>query len=209
MIRPPLESELAYLESRGYTAALISSEGVQVIENEKATIHGVEVQATTPRVMWTARAMSGQVIGLQTRELLEHKYRWYQAPKAQHLPIIYATEEDHELLYRTGEMLIVEGAFDRIVVKRCFPELAVYARLSKGAANQLAHFIRRYVTRLWTLFDMDDRGEKANQQTEERFSTHLQVNGIKIPFKDPSQLFEKRGLGRTREILSKQMEAVL
>lgn len=206
-LRTPTNSELIYLYDRGYIPALLQKEGVQIGENELIKLHGVEIEASTPRIIWTARSMSGQVIGVQTREIHEHKYRWYQAPKAQHLPIIYATEEDHQRLYDTGEMILTEGAFDRIALHRCFPEIAVYARLSKGAANQLATFIRRYVKKLWLVFDNDDPGRKASQTTEKQLSSHLDVRVLNMPAKDPSELFRRRGLHWTREHFRRQMES--
>lgn len=206
MPRPPNDLERAYLQSRGYNHALLQTEGVLILEDETFQADGVITQATLPRILWKSTAMSGQTIGYQTRELIDKSYRWYQAKNAQHLPIIYATEEDHQILYDTGEMILTEGIFDRIAIKRCLPHMAVYARLSKGAANQLTTFLRRYTKRLWLCFDMDKPGEDATRNTEQRLSIHLQVYSLRIPYKDPSEYFEKRGLGPMRMHLKKQME---
>lgn len=171
-------------------------------------IDGTRVPCEADSICWTARAMSGHVIGYQTRKIEEHDYKWWQAEKSQHLPIIYASQDDHDVLYRTGKFILTEGAFDRAAMKRCFPDYAVYARLSKGVAKQLLHFLTRYGRQGWLAFDQDEPGEKAAAVAEERLREKLDINILRYPFKDPSKFMEKRGELAMRSTLEKQIRAL-
>lgn len=200
------EDQKNYLLSRGYDELSLKEEGV-IVRGEGACFwEGMDLTLKTPSIIWTSKSMSGQLIGLQTRELEKKAYRWLQAPKAQHLPIIYGSPDDYRRLYETGDMVLTEGAFDRIVVKRSIPDIAVLARLSKGAGNQLTAFIKRYAKRIWLSFDNDEVGKKADKATEERLEESLDVYTLRFPAKDPSELFKAKGFNRTAEILRKQIE---
>lgn len=201
-------ADRAYLLSRSYTETMLDAEEVRSLTAGRHLIEGVEVSVHFPVVAWTCRSMSGQVCGIQTRRTDEHEYRWNQAPKAQHLPILYGTDEDHELFYRTGRVIVTEGIFDRAAIKQCVPDYAVYARLSKGIAKHLIFLMLRYGKQLWTAFDQDGPGEKATESTKLKLGERLEVNQLKIPAKDPAKLLEQRGLKRTKEIVEKQIRAL-
>jgi hypothetical protein len=187
---PP--EDWAYLHSRGYTDEMIRVE---------------PVYSQTDGIYWEAYSMSGQHTGTQIRTR-DGKYYWRRDEKAQHLPILYGTTDDHEKLYQTGKMILVEGIFDRAAIKRCFPDRAVYARLSRGVAKHLLRLIERYATTLWTAFDQDEAGTKATLETEKKLGDRLQVHQLHFPAKDPSALFARSGERRTREILRKQLDAL-
>lgn len=204
MMITPTDRE--YLLARSYVDKMLDQEEVQSLPEGDHYLEGVTFKTSAPTVAWTCRSMSGQVIGFQTRRLDEHEYRWHQAPKAHHLPIIYATEEDHDLLYKSGRLVLTEGCFDRAALKRVLPEYAVYARLSKGIAKHLLYMIERYANTVWLCFDQDKPGEEASEDAEKKLAGKMDVNRIRIPAKDPSKLIETRGEKRAREIIRPQIE---
>jgi len=187
---------------------MIDKEEIFSLPKGDSFIEGTKVNASGPVIAWACRSLSGQLTGFQTRRADEHEYRWAQAPKAQHLPILYGTEEDHDTLYNTGKVIITEGLFDRAAVKRCVPDYAVYARLSKGVAKSLVYLLLRYGKNVWTAFDQDDPGEDATKDTEEKLGDKLYLNKLLIPAKDPSKLIETRGEVRSREIITRQIRAL-
>lgn len=195
-----------YLLRRGYTPELLGVEPVFSVQ-EAFVLEGVNLSQAVGWVAWVCRSMAGTLIGIQTRSVPEKAYRWLQAPGAGYLPIIYGLPEDYEKLWVQGEAILVEGIFDRVAMKRCFPDMAVFARLSKGVSRQMEWFFRRYAKRLWLAFDMDEAGEKATKQAYGRMG-EVELVRLQIAAKDPSKLLESRGLEKARAQLSVQMESM-
>ena len=210
MILTTLHASLAdvqsdYLKSRGYTDDLIQREDVFGVPTQDFDVLGRQIRECEGCVGWIARSMSGQVVGVQTRELEEKKYRWHQFDNTEHLPMLYGSQNDWDILWETGVMFLTEGPFDRIAVKRALPDRAVFARLSKGISNQMISLIKRYVKHLWLAFDVDQEGEQAVEKSEEKLGDIISVYRLTFPFKDPSQVLERRGLDFLEALLKKQI----
>lgn len=156
-------------------------------------------------IVWECRSPSGALIGHQTARTDRHEYRWIQAEQAHHLPIIYGVEEDHDLLYQTGSVILVEGIFDRAAMKRAVPNHACYARLSKGIAKHLLTLLRRYATTVYLCFDQDGPGEAATIDAENKLRGGPETHRIKIPAKDPAALLERIGERRAEGIIRPQV----
>lgn len=200
---------LKFLESRGYTPSLIEQDGPLDRSSGGSIVwEGLSTSEARPYVAWCVSSMSGAPVGIQTRLLEEKNYRWYQCPQAAHLPMVYGSQDDWEKLWATEEVILTEGIFDRVAVKRALPDRAVLARLSKGAANQMGVFLRRYSKRVYLLFDNDEPGQQAVETTRRSLQDYLQIETLNIPFNDPSLVLEKRGEKRFREILERQITAL-
>lgn len=194
----------AYLLSRGYTEDLLQQEGVFGVK-EGDTFRGKALKDAAGTIAWPVFSMSGEPVGVQTRELSEKKYRFYQLPNTEHLPLIFGTPADFDLMWSSGKMILAEGAFDRVVVKRALPDYAVFARMSKGAPNQLRSLIRRYVKHFWTMFDNDEPGNEAAEVAEKKLKDLIEVTQLRIPYKDPSMMVERRGIDALKACLAQQM----
>jgi len=193
-----------YLISRGYTDNILESEEVFGIEDD-TEIEDRPIRDCGGCVGFLARSMSGEPVGLQTRELQEKKYRWHQFSNVEHLPMLYGSVDDWDLVWQTGSMIITEGPFDRIAVKRALPDRAVFARLSKGTSNQMLTLIRRYVKHLWLAFDTDEEGDKAADRSEILLGEDVNVYRLRFPYKDPSKMMERRGLPALKSHLESLM----
>ena len=197
-------AQYEYLLSRGYTDALIEAEEVFGIEDD-TVIEGRPIRDCGGCVGFLARSMSGQPVGLQTREIVDKKYRWHQFDDVEHLPMLYGSPDDWDLMWQTGSMVVTEGPFDRVAVKLALPDRAVFARLSKGISNQMLTLVRRYVRHLWQAFDSDEEGDNAAERSEKMLEEHLNVYRLQFPYKDPSKMMEMRGLSALRDHLEKQI----
>lgn len=200
--------QLEYLKSRGYDETWIRKDGVFGVQTAAEEHLGLLLQDQADFIAWPVRTMAGTLVGVQTRAIEEKRYRWKQKPNTRHLPICFGTPDDYEILWKTGEVVLVEGAFDRLAVKQCFPERAVLARLSKGASGQLSILLSRYATVLWTGFDEDDPGRDAADQTELRLGKRMAVNKLGIPAHDMAKLMERKGKAGMRAILQKQFDTL-
>ena len=198
-----------YLFSRGYTRELVVEEEIYGINSDIEFILDRRIKGCAGCVAWLAVSMSGTPIGVQTRELKEKKYRWHQFDNVEHLPMLYGSEEDWRLLFESGFMILTEGPFDRIAVKRALPTFPVFARLSKGTSNQMINLIKRYVRNLWLIFDMDEEGKAAAKKSEDRLGDDVNVYRLSLPFKDPSECLRKRSLDYLTQALLKQINSFL
>lgn len=201
------QEQRVYLHSRGYDDHTIEVDGVFGVR-EDTVVSGRRIKDCAGCVGWVATSMGGQTIGVQTRELAQKKYRWHQLSDTEHLPPVFATAEDWDILWRTGSVVITEGPFDRLAVKLALPDRAVIARLSKGTSNQLKTTLRRYVDTIWTIFDQDEPGKEATEATERALKEYMTVNRFLIPAKDPSQMLTARGVKNLRACLVRQLDVM-
>jgi hypothetical protein len=75
--------------------------------------------------------MSGAFIGYNDRTIEGKRFCWGHSSR-RFLPTLYGTEGDYKILFDTGSMILVEGIFDRVALKRCFPNQAVFSRMTVG-----------------------------------------------------------------------------
>ena len=195
------EASRTYLQGRGYTPAMLAAE---------------PLSGTDDRITIECRSMSGALIGHQTLEEYlgpdeDKRYRWHQANGAGHLPPMYGTQEDHTTLFKTGRCVLTEGFFDRTAMKAMFPELAVYARLSKGLAFPMRRMLARYGHHVILAFDMDPPGRSATEKATKVLGAepHMTVTTLEYPAKDPSKLLKDKGLDGAKRIIEPQMELFL
>lgn len=194
-----------YLLSRGYTEELLLQEVVCSLGEGNHCLGKVEFYTPNPVIAFTATSMGGEVAGIQTACREKHEYRWFAAKSKPFLPILYGSGADFDLLYRTQEMVLVEGIFDRIAMKRMLEGQAVFARLSKGVSGQLAVILRRYAKRVWLAFDNDLAGEKGVELAQKKLEG-VELVRLSFPGKDPSALLGKYGLIRATAVIKRRME---
>lgn len=198
----------AHLLKRGYTEALIKAEEITSCPPGKnMIISGVVFSAHLPGAVFTCRTASGAVAGLHLAPHEVKDYQWRQNKKAPWLPICYATPEDWEILGRTGELLLTEGVYDRVAVKRAVPDRAVMARLSKSI-RPIEAILRRYTRHLWVLFDQDERGDQGARQAARLESRSLEVTRVRFRGGDPSEHLRDHGLKDLKRWVEPQLEAL-
>lgn len=190
-----------YLESRGYNQKLLEEDQPFTLVGEGRTPWDYKLEMDRA-VCWMVRSMSGALMGILARELDQSKYRWAQKPGCEHLPIMYGSPRDYELLWKTGRLVITEGQFDRIAMKRLLPEeTAVFARLTKGVGKLLLVFIQRYASEVVTVFDNDDPGRDATEKTENKIPG---AQSLLLPTKDPSKLLELYGFLKAKDLVKRR-----
>jgi hypothetical protein len=200
---------LDYLVSRFYTEDLVRLEGLHWFPLGRHRLAGMEFGAPRDVLVFPCWTMSGALSGLHLVGYGDEKsYEWRRNPKAPWLPICYAAGDDWERLWETGEVVLVEGVFDRIALKRAFPELAVVARLSKSVAS-IQPVLERYATRIWNAFDADEEGEKGSRRLAYRLggsrNRDCQVTRIRTKAKDPGDHARRYGLEDLVRHVKRQM----
>jgi len=201
-----------YLRVRGYHDRTIAKERPWTVIGPSLYRGELEIEAENA-IAWPILSAAGTLVGVHFRETPGDgwdeptglKYFSRLVPGLKHIPLLYATREDHEIFYDTGEVCLCEGVLDRIVLKRAKPEWAVFARLTKGVGIQVARYLRRRATRIWTCFDMDEWGRRGTKKTK-RIMAGVEVLSIEYPAKDPGQLWIDKGPLATREFLRREIQ---
>lgn len=197
-----------YIYSRGYSDEFLQKEGlVGVWDDDPYKIGNIEGRHKKGDVIFTIKSMSGRLIGFHHASTLGHDYRTYYDMEHHYIPMVYGDVggEDYDLMWSSKEVILTEGVFDRIAIKRAFPERAVLARLTKGVSPQLMRLFERVVERVWIAFDMDAPGVKSAERTERKLA--VDVVRLEIPYKDPSEFLAKRGLEVLKKHYGKQIQA--
>lgn len=198
-MQPLGPQEYSYLKSRGYTDQLIEAEHILAVPAGLNFFEGGEFFQDKPGIGFQCFSPSGEFTGVTTRAILEKEYRFRATPGKSHLLVAYAAEEDYELAYNYKTVVLVEGVFDRVAIKRMAPGIAVIARMSKGISKALEAYLRRYTIEVWLAFDQDEGGKKATEFAKKKLKD-LRVNEVELPAKDPAKLLENYGLSRASEL---------
>lgn len=195
-----------YLEMRGYDDAAIECEPITAVEPGLHRIDGVDVKVGAPSLAFTCASLSGTIAGIHLASYSGAKdYQWRTNPAAPFLPVCYATKGDWLLAWTTREVILVEGVFDRIAVKRALPDRAVVARLSKSVAS-VQWVLRRCCTRVWLALDRDDQGMRGARVAERRLEgLGLEVGTLTFRAKDPAEHLETWGLRSLKGALETQL----
>jgi len=195
---------LEYLLRRGYTEALVAEEGMEWVEAGSFEKGPVKGYVDNPSVIIPIRSMSERVIAWQTVAISIKEYRTFYDMRHMYCPMFYGSEQDRQLLWETGQTIITEGVFDRIAIKRAFPERSVIARLTKGLSPQIIELFNRVAKRVWLAFDMDKPGEKAALKSTKRLG-NVDVVRLEYPYKDPGLFYEQRGVDEIRRVIGRQI----
>jgi len=194
-----------YLLSRGYTEESIAEEQIFSTREGKHSWGDHEIYLDEPGILWVVRSASGKVIGTQYRSSQSSTYRWMQNDGAAHLPLLYGTKGDHQIFFDEGAAILVEGIFDRIVLKRAVPDYAVFARLSKGVARQSIQYLTRHGKFIVLAFDSDAPGRKATEDAKKMLKDKMDLGELRFPAKDPSKCWTKVGEGAFQKGVQKQL----
>jgi hypothetical protein len=190
---PVVES---YLESRGYNQPLFEEEAGEIS-------HAPGEDAAR----FAVRSMAGTLIGYHHAQFDRGRYRLLVEPETGHLPTFYGSSVDFEMLYDTGEVILVEGVFDRAAIKRATRlGWAVLARLSKGTGKRQLEFLTRYANKVWLSFDLDRPGLEARATAKKRLvAGGVKVAEIMFPGLDPAHALERVGEPLLKEGVLRQL----
>jgi len=201
---------LAYLLRRGYTRDIIRNEGIQTIGPGQHFIDELSSPLSTQvgLLLFTCKSMSGEIAGIHTASWEKKEYRYFPTVSKAHLPIMYASEEDYNLMYSSQIVVLTEGVFDRVAIKRCVPGVAVFARLSKGTSGYLSILLRRYAKRVILAFDQDAAGKIGTDKAETRIAGGIEVCRLDLPAKDPAHLLETKGLNVASRLINSRLDSL-
>lgn len=170
-------------------------------------MYGVDVSTQEPLIAILCKTPTGAVTALQVVNPREKAYRRFRTEIGNFLPVYLASSDDFDLWELTGNVILVEGVFDRVAVKRCGVQAAVFALLGLGVSFKMARFLARHSNRVWLMLDQDEKGKEASV----RISNSLKAHGVSVEYisyseKDPADWLQKRGVAKMRRDIFSVME---
>lgn len=206
----PSGDTLSYLIRRGYTPELLKEEGVLAVPaGFKGEVNGIWISSHYDSVVFTCWS-PGSPSAVHTGSITVKDYKVFYSSRVT-FPVLYATARDWSEMRRQRRIILVEGVYDRVVVKRAMPEFPVFARLSKGVQNDFKRILEVLDCRVFLLFDNDDPGRKAADKSE-RALENLGIKTVRLyaPMEDPGDVIKlKDGIRQFREILERQISRLI
>lgn len=155
-----------YLRSRGVDEAMWRQYGIGFSSSQ------IEIGACTKefaewfpkywftRLVFPLRSPLGQAIGVVTRPLPsegeKRSYQQFYAYSQDVYPYLFGLDHAIQEIWRTQQVVIVEGIFDYFAVAPHVPNTV--AVLTASVPNTARRFFKRYVRRVWAALDMDGPG---------------------------------------------------
>ena len=149
---------------------------------ERSGIHGWRSDLS---VGFDCLSPVGTLMAVHCASVGIHDYMTFYSEESRYYPFFYATMEDWSLMHSEREVIVTEGVFDRIAVKRAVPNYAVVARLTKGISRVMQDYFDIMEMKVWLALDMDKYGMDTRKKMEKVRSDAV-YNSIEFPYKDPS-----------------------
>ncbi len=162
------------------------------------------IQIDESIVAWECWSAGGTKLGEQWRWTQEKRYRWFGEEGIRHLPVCYAVGEDYRMAFEDRRLILCEGPFDRVALKRVFPDWAVMARLTAAIGKELTRSLLRTVETVVLATDMNKAGDKGVEKAQKRLGDVAEVR-LTYPADDPGDLLEKYGIDKCRRLLQPQI----
>lgn len=136
------------------------------------------------RLVFPLTAPLGAVLGVQTRALDTKSYMQFYAYPTEVFPYLFGVTAALPHIWRTKQIVIVEGVFDYLAVKDLAPNAV--AVLTAGVPQACRRFFRRYVKRVTALLDMDEAGRTGAERLATDPDAGYVVTAPRYPAHDPA-----------------------
>jgi DNA primase len=154
----------------------------------------------------------GKVEGLQLRHVDKAQKGYSFFSPCEEEPVLFGLAQAMPHVWEKSSVYLVEGGFDLFPIQRVFPN--VIATLTSRVTDQVARSLRRLVSGIWLVYDMDTAGRKAVNLVSQQHSDKFKVHDICFPrpwmpdlknrAKDPGEIWEVWGDEQVKGFLSRQ-----
>lgn len=193
---PHVPEAVAYLARRGVSLAQAADHQLGWLPEETPCPEGAGPEFTRwqqrylrQRLIFPITDGRGRITGLQTRRLDEKVYRTYYAVSRDVYPPAFGVGQSMAKIFTTGHCVLVEGPFDYLAVRAAGATTAL-AQLTSRPSEGLLTLLRRYVTHVVALLDMDEPGRHGVARLTRALEPHgITVAAPSYPAHDPSEFW--------------------
>lgn len=175
-------------------------------ELEDGKVKGHVGRRIVGSVVLPLTSYSGHPIGFQVRSTVKKSYDTFIL-KRHPEGFFFGVGPNMESIWRTSEIWLVEGPIDALILERLVaPNVAALATSSVSPLQ--ARFLRRFVTRVNLLLDVDKAGRDGVKSFIQQHGAHFDVRDIRCPVirpkdKDLGDLWKAVGDDGVRRHMSK------
>lgn len=193
---PGQPQAVAYLERRGVSLEQAEAHRLGWLPEEWPCPEGAgpefigwQRKYLRQRLVFPITDGRGRITGLQTRRLEEKVYRTYYAVSRDVYPPAFGVGQSMVQIFATGHCVLVEGPFDYLAVRAAGATTAL-AQLTGSPSEGLLTLLRRYVTHVVALLDMDEPGRHGVARLTRALEPHgITVAAPSYPAHDPSDFW--------------------
>lgn len=155
----------------------------------------------------------GEIKGIQMRSVDRDKSGYMDFFLDRFEPVFFGLGQAMESVWSTESLVIVEGTFDFFPVQRFFPNSV--PTLTANVSEIFVRTLRRLVRQVYSFYDNDPAGIKANRKLVEEHGSEFGVRVVEYPLvarpdgktiKDPGELWEAWGDERFEPFLRSALE---
>ena len=179
-----------FLIKKDYSEKLLAQSGLFAKRNNRYPIF-------KDRLMFPIKDRHGKCVAFGGRDLSgKSQAKYVNSPETalyKKREIVYGLSESKEGMKRENSAIICEGYFDVMALHQVGIDYAI-APLGTSFTEDQGKLVRRYVDKLYTLFDNDDAGIEATKRTliiGEKLGFETNVITLEDA-KDPADLVENR-----------------
>ncbi len=123
------------------------------------------------RLVFPVTNTLGHVIGLTSRALDAHNYETFYAADRTIYPPVFGLAQAANAMWRTRQVVLVEGVFDLFAIRSATGIDHVLATLTANTTVAVERLLSRYCQRVVCAFDMDEPGRAGCRRVAgERFT---------------------------------------
>jgi len=180
-------------------------------ESFQKWLHGMSERLKDSFVLPLTNTL-GEIRGLQFRAVDRSRTGYVDYFLDDTEPVLFGLGQAIDPLWASGDVWLVEGAFDLFPIQRAFPN--VISTLTARVTEQFLRMLRRLVRRIYLSYDMDETGRRACSKIVKytgfeiiknvEYPEVVKVDGKKA--KDPSDYWEAWGDERLGSFLRCSVE---
>lgn len=155
------------------------------------------------KLLFPIRDGLGKLLGMEVRRLRE-KPRKFFLDRADYNYAFFGLDRAIDSICESREVFIVEGAFDLFPLQRVFEN--TIAALTANLGHLQISFLKRFVNRVFLVFDNDEIGNKFFEVVKFKCKDAVEVLKISYLAKDPAELWEKIGEEEFQKFFKKARE---
>jgi DNA primase len=199
---------LSFNKWLGYKGKFIKNRIVFPIFDEMGNIRGIETRSLDKK----ACSVLKEKFKLSLKESIdklpenEIRYKKFYLEKNKHIATFFGLPDSMESIWETKEVFLTEGIFDMLTLKKI--KNNCLSPLTANINSYQIEWLKRYVDRIFLLFDMDDKGKESTQKLKKVLEKEIQVIQIPLKGKDVNEFASTYGIKELEYYINNKMDCI-
>lgn len=195
----------------GYRGKFVAHRLVFPIYNELGEIKGIETRGLDRRSLEKDLLPKFKASLKETVALLPEstvRYKKFYLQKERFSPFFFGIPSSLEPIWTSREVFLTEGIFDAISLLKIYPNCI--STLTANINEYQINWLKRYVAKVYVLFDGDKKGREASNKIVETLGQEMCVYSIGIPSKskDLNEFLITNGVKDLKMLLNEKLKTL-